>query len=36
LDCGKEFPYDWKEMKVVSARWEKRHRLRSLATKEPA
>lgn len=18
LDCGKEFPYDWKEMKVVS------------------
>ncbi len=20
LDCGKEFPYDWKEMKFVSAR----------------
>jgi RNase P subunit RPR2 len=20
LDCGKEFPYDWKSMKVVSAR----------------
>lgn len=20
LDCGKEFPYDWHEMKVVSAR----------------
>ncbi len=20
LDCGKEFPYDWREMKVVSAR----------------
>lgn len=19
LDCGKEFPYDWKEMKIVSA-----------------
>jgi hypothetical protein len=19
LDCGKEFPYDWKQMKVVSA-----------------
>ncbi len=19
LDCGKEFPYDWQEMKVVSA-----------------
>ena len=36
LDCGKEFPYDWKEMKVVSTRWEKRHHLRSLATKETA
>ena len=20
LDCGKEFPYDWKQMKVVEAR----------------
>ena len=20
LDCGKEFPYDWKEMRFVSAR----------------
>jgi hypothetical protein len=20
LDCGKEFPYDWRQMKVVSAR----------------
>ena len=20
LDCGKEFPYDWQQMKVVSAR----------------
>ena len=20
LDCGKEFPYDWKEMKMVSAK----------------
>jgi len=20
LDCGKEFPYDWREMKVVAAR----------------
>ena len=19
LDCGKEFPYDWREMKVISA-----------------
>jgi hypothetical protein len=22
LDCGREFPYDWKNMKVVSAREE--------------
>ena len=34
LDCGKEFPYDWKEMKVISSRSEQRHYLRSLATKE--
>ena len=34
LDCGKEFPYDWKEMKVVSTRWKKRHHIRSLATKK--
>jgi hypothetical protein len=36
LDCGKESPYDWKEMKVISTRREKRHHLRSLATKEIA
>jgi len=36
LDCGKEFPYDWKEMKVISTRSEQRHYLRSLATKEAA
>ena len=36
LGCGKEFPYDWKEMKVVSTRRRKRHHLRSLATKETA
>jgi hypothetical protein len=34
LDCGTEFPYDWKAMKVVSTRWEKHHHLRSSATKE--
>jgi hypothetical protein len=34
LDCGKEFPYDWKEMKVISSRSEQRQYLRSLATKE--
>ena len=34
LDCGKELPYDWKEMKVIATRSEQRHYLRSLATKE--
>jgi hypothetical protein len=24
LDCGKEFPYDWRQMKVVSARSQER------------
>jgi hypothetical protein len=34
LDCGKELPYDWKEMRVIATRSEQRHYLRSLATKE--
>ena len=33
LDCGKELPYDWKQMKIVSANIE-RSPVRSLATKE--
>lgn len=36
LDCGKEFPYDWHEMKVVSPTAEGRNRVQSLATKEAA
>jgi hypothetical protein len=36
LDCGKELPYDWKEMRVVSSPEERREYLRSLATKEAA
>ena len=36
LECGKEFPYDWKEMKVITSTAERRHRLASLATKEAA
>lgn len=36
LDCGKELPYDWKEMKVIATPSERRHYLRSLATKEAA
>ena len=36
LDCGKEFPYDWQEMRVVDARSQAKGRVRSLATKEAA
>lgn len=35
LDCGKEFAYDWKQMKIVSASGE-RVGVPSLATKEAA
>jgi hypothetical protein len=35
LDCGKEFPYDWKEMRIVSPDGE-RVAVASLATKEAA
>jgi hypothetical protein len=35
LDCGKELPYDWKQMKVVHAQTD-RSPVRSLATKEAA
>ena len=37
LDCGREFAYDWREMKVISSHEEKnRQRLHSLAAKEAA
>jgi hypothetical protein len=36
LDCGKELPYDWKEMKVIGTPSEQRQYVRSLATKEAA
>jgi hypothetical protein len=36
LDCGKEFPYDWNEMKVISTRSEERQYTRSLVTKQAA
>jgi len=36
LDCGKELPYDWNEMRVIATPSEQRHYLRSLATKEAA
>jgi hypothetical protein len=35
LDCGKELPYDWKQMKIVSARID-RSPVGALATKEAA
>ena len=35
LDCGKEMPYDWKQMKVVNAA-TKPATVASLATKEAA
>ena len=35
LDCGKEMPYDWKQMKVVSAKIETATAA-SLAPKEAA
>jgi hypothetical protein len=34
LDCGREFPYDWQEMKVITASAEKRNRVHSFAPKE--
>ena len=34
LDCGKEFAYDWKEMKIVEADRDHSTGVRSLATKE--
>jgi predicted transcriptional regulator len=36
LDCGKEFAYDWREMKIVSAAASNQRRVRDLATKEAA
>ena len=33
LDCGKEFPYDWKQMRIVTLGGE-RVAVTSLATKE--
>ena len=30
LDCGKEFPYDWQEMKVIDSRADQREYVASL------
>lgn len=36
LDCGKEFPYDWHEMKVLDQSPEQYNRVRDFATKQAA
>ncbi len=36
LDCGKELPYDWKVMKVVSSASEANVTMSALTTKEAA
>jgi hypothetical protein len=36
LDCGKELPYDWKEMKVIASPSEARHYAQELASRQAA
>jgi len=36
LECGKEFPYDWQEMKVITSPQRQRERVARLATKPAA
>lgn len=36
LDCGREFPYDWQEMKIISSKAERRQYVASLAAKHAA
>jgi hypothetical protein len=36
LDCGREFPYDWQEMKVITSSAKTREYVASLATKQAA
>jgi hypothetical protein len=36
LECGKELPYDWQEMKVIGSASEARHYARELATRQAA
>ena len=36
LDCGKEFAYDWQQMKVLDESIGRGRRVTSLATKEAA
>jgi hypothetical protein len=34
LDCGRELPYDWQQMKVIGTPSEARHYARELATRQ--
>ena len=36
LDCGRELPYDWQDMRVIGTQSEQRHYVQSLATKQAA
>ena len=36
LDCGKELPYDWTEMKVIGPPSEERHYAQELASRQAA
>jgi hypothetical protein len=36
LDCGRELPYDWEDMKVIGTRADQRHYAHSVATKQAA
>lgn len=36
LECGREFPYDWQEMKIITSPERHRRRLAELATKHAA
>ena len=36
LDCGREFPYDWQEMKVITSTAERREYMATVTTKQAA
>jgi hypothetical protein len=36
LDCGREFPYDWQEMRVITSPAERREYVAALTTKQAA
>lgn len=36
LDCGRELPYDWKQMKVIGSPSEARHYAQELTTRQAA